>query len=152
MNLQGDSWFTLHNGKTHLTQAIGHEVCRRGRDAFFSKTHKLIDDLTDPGYPRRAARLWKRALSVDLLILDDFGFRRYEAKEAELLYALADERLGCGSTILTSNRPPEDWYGVFPDPVIGGAILDRLVSGAIKIIVEDAKSYRRFGLNDTKLG
>ncbi len=79
------------------------------------------------------------------MILDDFGFRKYETKEAELLYALADERLGSGSTVITSNRPAEDWYGVFPDPVIGGAILDRLVSGAIKIIVEQAKSYRKSG-------
>jgi len=40
------------------------------------------------------------------------------------LYAICDERLGSGSIILTSNRPAEDWYSVFPDPVIGGAILD----------------------------
>ncbi len=87
---------------------------------------------------------------MDLLVLDDFGFRRYDSKESELLYALADERLGSGSTIITSNRtsnrPPQDWYGVFPDPVIGGAVLDRLVSGAIKIIVEEAKSYRMYGV------
>ncbi|MBN2738902.1 MAG: ATP-binding protein [Spirochaetales bacterium] len=56
---------------------------------------------------------------------------------------MADERLGCSSTIITSNRPVVDWYGVFPDPVIGGAILDRFVSGAIKIVVEKAKSYRK---------
>jgi DNA replication protein DnaC len=83
--------------------------------------------------------------NVDLLVLDDFGFRRYDSKESEILYSLADLRLGSCSTILTSNRPAQDWYGVFPDPVIGGAILDRLVSGAIKIIVEKAKSYRKSG-------
>jgi DNA replication protein DnaC len=41
---------------------------------------------------------------MDLLILDDFGFRRLETKEAELFYTLVDERLGNGSTIVTSNR------------------------------------------------
>jgi DNA replication protein DnaC len=130
-------------GKTHLAQAIGHEVCRRGGDALFIKTHKLLEDLTDLSYPKKAERLWKRIRSVTLLILDDFGFRRYEAKEAECLYTLADERLGSSSTIITSNRPVVDWYGVFHDPVIGGAILDRFVSGAIKIVVEKAKSYRK---------
>jgi DNA replication protein DnaC len=137
-------------GKTHIAHAIGHEVCRRGKDALFSKTHKLLLDLTDVNYPRRAARLWKRVQSVDLLILDDFAFRRYETREAELLYSLADERLTNASTVLTSNRPTEDWYGVFPDPVIGGAILDRFVSGAIKIVVEKAKSYRKHGIHDRK--
>lgn len=130
-------------GKTHLAQALGHEVCRRGGDALFIKTHKLLEDLSNTFYPRRAERLWKSVRTVDLLILDDFGFRRYETKEAELLYSLADERLSASSTIITSNRPVIDWYGVFPDPVIGGAILDRFVSGAIQIIIDQADSYRK---------
>lgn len=132
-------------GKSHISQAIGHEVCRRGGDALFMKTQILLEELTNESYPRRAARLWKNIKNFDLLILDDFGFRRYDTKESEILYSLADFRLGCHSTIITSNRPAQDWYGVFPDPVIGGAILDRLVSGAIKLIVEKAKSYRKSG-------
>lgn len=132
-------------GKSHISQAIGHEVCRRGGDALFMKTQRLLEDLTNDSYPRRVARLWKLIRTVDLLILDDFGFRRYDGSEAEILYSLADLRLGNRSTIITSNRPAQDWYGVFPDPVIGGAILDRLVSGAIKLIVEKAKSYRKVG-------
>jgi DNA replication protein DnaC len=54
-----------------------------------------------------------------------------------------NECLGTGSIIITSNRPAEDWYGVFPDPVIGGAILDRLASAAIKLIFEKGQSYRK---------
>lgn len=84
-------------------------------------------------------------MTAKLLILDDFGFRRYDAKESELLYELSDERLSKATTMVTSNRLVEDWYGVFPDPVIGGAILDRLASGAIKLIVEKAKFYRKEG-------
>lgn len=132
-------------GKSHISQAIGHEVCRRGGEVMFTKTHKLLEQMLDAEYPRRATRLWKRVRSVQLLILDDFGFRRYDSREAELLYAICDERLGTGSIILTSNRPVEDWYSVFPDPVIGGAILDRLASGATKLIIEKGRSYRKEG-------
>lgn len=132
-------------GKTHISNAIAHEVCRRGHDALFFKTHKLLEQLDDPLYPKRAERLWKRCFSAKLLILDDFGFRRYDSKECELLYTLSDERLGKAATIITSNRPVEDWYAVFPDPVIGGAVLDRFASGAIKLIVERARSYRKEG-------
>ena len=132
-------------GKSHVVQAIGHEVCRRGSEALFIKTHKLLEQLSDDQYPRRAARLWKRLRTVSALILDDFGFRRYETNEAELLYAICDERLGNGSIILTSNRPAEDWYSVFPDPVIGGAVLDRLASPPIKLIIEKGRSYRKEG-------
>ncbi len=67
-------------GKTHIAQAIGHEVCRRGGDALFVKTQKLLECLTDDSYPRRAARLWKQIKTMDLLVLDDFGFRRYTRK------------------------------------------------------------------------
>jgi DNA replication protein DnaC len=137
-------------GKTHLAHAIGHEVTRRGHDALFTKTHKLLEQLVDDSYPRRVERLWKRCVSAKLLILDDFGFRRYDAKESELLYELSDERLGKATTIITSNRPVDDWYGIFPDPVIGGAILDRLASGAIKLIVERARSYRKEGKNSSE--
>lgn len=137
-------------GKTHIAQAIAHENCRRGQESLFAKTHKILEELTDPLNPKRVNRLWKRLIAVPLLILDDFGFRRYEAKEAELLYAISDERLGRGSTILTSNRPPDDWFSVFPDPVVGGAVLDRFVSGAIKIIIEKGKSHRKLDRKERK--
>jgi DNA replication protein DnaC len=65
--------------------------------------------------------------------------------ETELLYTLSDERLGEASIIVTSNRPPEDWFSVFPDPIVGGAIMDRLVSGAVKLIVTSGRSYRKEG-------
>jgi len=130
-------------GKTHIAKAIGHEVCRRGYDVIFRKTHKLLSQINDSSYARRADRIWKQAVSAKLLILDDFAFRNYDQREAEMLYALSDERLGSKSTIITSNRPVEDWFNVFPDPVIGGAILDRFVSGSIKLITAGGRSYRK---------
>jgi DNA replication protein DnaC len=117
----------------------------------FRKTTKLLEDLADPLASRRSQRLMKRCLTVELLVLDDFALRKLDQKESELLYALADERLGRASTILTSYRPPEDWYGAFPDPVIGGAILERLVSGAEKVIALKGRSYRKEGQQTQQL-
>jgi len=51
--------------------------------------------------------------------------------------------MGVFSTILTSNRSPQGWYSVFPDPIVGGAILDRMVSGAIKLVTSKGRSYRK---------
>ncbi len=130
-------------GKTHIAKAIGHEICRRGHDVIFRKTHKLLSEVNDDSYVRRSERIWKQAVSAKLLILDDFAFRAYDQREAEMLYALSDERLGKSSTIITSNRPVEDWFSIFPDPVIGGAILDRFVSGSIKLITAGGRSYRK---------
>jgi len=132
-------------GKTHIAKAIGHEVCRRGENVIFKKTGKLLQELMDLPHSGRTERLFKKCLKVGLLILDDFAFSKLDQKESEILYALADERLGRASTIITSNRPPQDWYGIFPDPVIGQAILDRLVSGAVKVITTKGRSYRKEG-------
>jgi len=134
-------------GKSYIAQALGHEACKRGFEVLFSKVHKLLTLLQDELHPRRAQTLLDRARTVDLLILDDFGFRAYTQDEAELLYTIADERLAKRSTIITSNRPPEDWYSVFQDPVTGGAILDRLVSGAVKLMTTKGRSYRKEGRN-----
>ena len=90
-------------------------------------------------------RLIRRVIRCELLILDDFALRKFTQDEVDILYSIVDSRQDFKSVILTSNRPPEDWIGVFPDMVVGGAILDRLVSGAIKIIIKDAKSYRKEG-------
>jgi len=132
-------------GKSHIAKAIGHEVCRRGENVLFKKTGKLLQELMKLPHNGRAERLFRKCVKAGLLILDDFAFRKFDQKESELLYGLADERLGRASTILTSNRPPQDWYGIFPDPVIGQAILDRLVSGAVKVITTKGKSYRKEG-------
>lgn len=129
-------------GKTHAVKAIGHEACRRGYQVLFRTTQKLLAEVLSDSQ-ERAQRILRRAVGVDLLILDDFAFRKLDQREAEMLYVLAEERLGRASTVLTSNRPPEDWYAIFPDPVVGGAILDRMVSSAIKIITTHGKSYRR---------
>lgn len=130
-------------GKTHIAKAIGYEICRRGYDVIFRKTHKLLSQVNDESYARRSERIWRQAVSAKLLILDDFAFRSYDQRESEMLYALSDERMGKSSTIITSNRPVEDWFNIFPDPVIGGAILDRFVSGSIKLITAGGRSYRK---------
>ena len=127
-------------GKTHIIKALGHEMCRRGYDVLFKKTNDLVNKLND--YSSKADRLLKKCVNADVLILDDFAFRKIDQKESEILYTLVDERLGRLPILITSNRPPQDWYGCFPDPVIGSAILDRLVSGAIKIIVDRGMTFR----------
>jgi DNA replication protein DnaC len=129
-------------GKTHVVKAIGHEACRRGYKVLFRSTQRLLGEVLSDS-AENADRALRRAIAVDLVVLDDFAFRKLDQKEAEMLYVLAEERVGRASTVLTSNRPPEDWYAIFPDPVVGGAVLDRMVSSAIKLISTSGKSYRR---------
>jgi len=128
-------------GKTHLAQALGHQACRQGYNVFFTKANRLLSDLGGG----RADDTWERRLrhylKPDLLILDDFALKEFTRTQAEDLYELIDQRYRSGSLLVTANRLPEDWYPLFPNPVIAESTLDRLVSRS-HVITLTGKSYR----------
>ncbi len=43
--------------------------------------------------------------------------------------------------VITANRAAEDWYSLFPNPVVAESILDRVVNGAHHIAMP-GRSYR----------
>ena len=67
----------------------------------------------------------RRYLKPHLLICDDFAMRDFSAQQSEDLYELIGERVRSASTITTSNRGPQDWYALFPNPVLAAVISTR---------------------------
>jgi DNA replication protein DnaC len=130
-------------GKTHLAQAIGHEACRRGYDVLFVKSVKMLRSL----HAARADQSWekriKKFLRPDLLIIDDFGLTALTPTQTEDFYEIVTERHLSSSMIINSNRPPQDWIPLFPDPVMANSALDRLAHHAHHIIIEGGESYRK---------
>jgi len=119
-------------GKTMIAQALGQLACRRGHTVLFTKTSRLLADLSG-GHADRTwhtrLRHWARPA---LLICDDFAMRDLTLPQADDLYELITERAG-RSLIITSNRTPADWYPLFPNPVVAESILDRLVNTAFHL-------------------
>jgi len=130
-------------GKTHLAQAIGHEACRRGYSVLFVKAVKMFRHL----FASRADQSWekqvKKYLYPDVLIIDDFGLTALTPMQAEDLYEIVTERHLKSSLIITSNRPPQDWVALFPDPVMANSALDRLSHHGHHIMIDEGESYRR---------
>jgi len=128
-------------GKTHLAQALGHQACRQSYSVLFTKANRLLSDLGGG----RADDTWenrlRRYLKPDLLIIDDFALKEFTKTQAEDLYELIDQRYRSSSMIVTANRSPEDWYPLFPNPVIAESALDRLISCS-HVIPLTGKSYR----------
>ncbi len=128
-------------GKTFIAQALGHQACRLGYSVLFMKTTRLLTDLGGG----RADGTWtvrlRRYLHPDVLILDDFGLKEFSVPQAEDIYELICERARSGSMVLTSNRSPQDWYGLFPNPVLAESALDRLINRAHHLTLV-GKSYR----------
>jgi DNA replication protein DnaC len=130
-------------GKTHLAQALGHEACRRGYEVLFVKSVKMLRSL----HAARADYSWekriKRLLRPDLLIIDDFGLTALTPTQAEDFYEIVTERHLNSSMIITSNRTPQDWIPLFPDPVMANSALDRVAHHAHHILIEGGESYRK---------
>lgn len=120
-------------GKTHLAKALGHQACRKNFSVRFYKFHQLFKELTQADLLGAIDKLLNKLLGADLLIIDDFAFKKIDQQNSEWLYTIVDARYGVKSIILTSNRAMSDWMSVFPDPVIAGAILDRLAHQAHQI-------------------
>lgn len=127
-------------GKTMIAQALGHQACRRGHAAVFTKTSRLLADLAGGHADRSWAVRLRRWARPALLILDDFGMRELSAAQADDLYELITERTG-RPLVLTSNRSPADWYPLFPNPVVAESLLDRLINTSHQILM-DGPSYR----------
>lgn len=133
-------------GKTHLARALGHCACRKTLRVRFMSFNTFLHELKKAQVTERTARFTKRLIKQDLLIIDDFAFRKIDQWQSERLYEIVDRRYRVGSTILTSNRALSDWLGIFPDPVIGGAILDRLTHQSHQIQLKGESVRKKLGL------
>ena len=127
-------------GKTHVAQALGHVACRRGYSVLFTKTSRLLADLAGGHADRSWEQRLRRWARPALLILDDFAMREFTTAQADDLYELVTERRG-KSLVFTANRAAEDWYSLFPNPVVAESILDRVVNRAHHLHM-DGRSYR----------
>lgn len=134
-------------GKTHLARGLGHAACRALHPVRFFKFNELFSELETllEGQNRRG---WRKLIGQDLIIIDDFAFRRISQHQSEQLYQLVDTCYRTTSIILTSNRALPDWLEVFPDPVIGGAILDRLAHTAHQITLKGESIRKKLRLKN----
>jgi hypothetical protein len=91
-----------------------------------------------------ACRVMAHYLKPDLLILDDMGLKQLPKRSGEYLFEIIMRRHQLRSTMMTSNRPLEDWGKLLGDVPAATAILDRLLANA-EILQITGKSYRMRG-------
>lgn len=114
-------------GKSHLAQAIGQAVIQQGYRALYREAHKLLEDLAEATLDGTRKEQMELFSSVPLLIIDDLGMRKLPATAAEDLLEIVMRRYEHASTLLTSNRPVEDWGKLLGDSAAVTAMLDRLL-------------------------
>jgi len=110
-----------------LAQAIGQAAILQGYKVLYREVHVLLDELADAlaGGTRKDYVQW--VATFPLLILDDFGMRKLPHTAAEDLLEIVMRRYERFSTLLTSNRPVEDWGKLLGDVAAVSSMLDRLL-------------------------
>ena len=128
-------------GKSHLAQAIGYHVIKAGFHVLYSSIFDLVRQLQADLSPAEQDRTLKLYLKPDLLIIDDMGLKVLPPKSGEVLLEVILRRYEVRSTLMTSNRPVEEWGKLLNDVPAATAILDRLLHHA-DIIELKGRSYR----------
>ena len=117
-------------GKSHLAQAVGHAAIQQGYRVLYREAHVLLEELADAQLAGERKAYIERVSTVPLLIIDDLGMRKLPATAAEDLLEIVMRRYERTSTMLTSNRPVEDWGKLLGDAAAVTAMLDRLLHHA----------------------
>ena len=110
-----------------MAQAIGQCAIQQGYKVLYGETHILLDELADAVAGGTRKEYMESVATVPLLIIDDFGMRKLPHTAAEDLLEIIMRRYERFSTLLTSNRPVEDWGKLLGDVAAVSAMLDRLL-------------------------
>jgi DNA replication protein DnaC len=128
-------------GKSHLAQSIGRALIHAGYTVYYRSIFDTVRDLLHEEAFDGHDRIMNQYLKPDLLILDDMGMKQLPKRSGEFLFEIIMRRHELRSTIMTSNRPLEDWGKLIGDVPAATAILDRFLQDA-ELIEITGKSYR----------
>jgi len=128
-------------GKSHLAQAIGYQAIKAGYTAFYRSIFDVVRDFLHEEAFGNEEKILSKYLKPDLLIIDDMGMKQLPKRSGEYLFEIVMRRHEIRSTIMTSNRPIEDWGKLIGDVPSATAILDRFLHHA-EFITITGRSYR----------
>jgi DNA replication protein DnaC len=128
-------------GKSHLVQAIGYQAIKAGFLVLYRSIFDVVRDFLHDDVLGQDDKVLAKYLKPDLLIIDDMGMKQLPKRSGEYLFEIVMRRYEKRSTMMTSNRPLEDWGKLLGDVPAATAILDRFLHHA-DIIQITGKSYR----------
>lgn len=128
-------------GKSFLVQALGYQAIKSGHVVYYRSVFDVVRDFLQDEALGGEERVLTKYLKPDLLIIDDMGMRQLPKRSGEFLFEVIMRRHEVKSTMMTSNRPLEDWGKLVGDVPAAAAILDRFLHHA-EVINITGKSYR----------
>lgn len=121
------------SGKTWIACALGHNACVMGITVRYYRVSRLFLALAQAKADGSYNRLLGRLAKVGLLIIDDWGLENITTPQRYDLMEIMDDRYGESSTVMISQLPVSEWYGVIGDNTVADAILDRIVHNSHRL-------------------
>ena len=128
-------------GKSHVAKALALMAVQRGYKVMYRETHQLLEDITEARELGMIRKYRAQIKSVDLLLIDDLFLRKLPPSAGDELADLLMSRYEKASTLITSNRPFDDWGKLLGDVVVVTPLLDRLMHHG-HLLKFDGKSWR----------
>jgi len=129
-------------GKSFMACAFGHKACVHRHHVGYYNCMKLFSHLkyckADGSYFKEMNKIKKQ----DLVILDDFGLKPFDADSRLMLLEMLEDRHGSKSIIISSQITTDKWFNLIGDATIADAICDRLLHTSHKIHI-DGDSMRK---------
>ena len=128
-------------GKSFLAQALGYQAVKSGFLVYYRSIFDVVRDFMQDEVFSGDDKVLARYLKPDLVIIDDMGMKQLPKRSGEFLFEIIMRRYEVKSTMMTSNRPVDDWGKLLGDVPAACAILDRFLHHA-ELIEITGESYR----------
>jgi DNA replication protein DnaC len=128
-------------GKSHVARALATAAVRRGFKVLYREAHQLIEDITEARELGQLRKLRAQIRAAELLLIDDLFLRKLPTHAGDELADVLMARHEKASTIITSNRPLDDWTRLLGDVVVVTPLLDRLMHHG-HLLKFEGKSWR----------
>lgn len=129
-------------GKTFIACALGNSAARSGYPVLYFRAPRLFELLLQARADGSHLKTLAKIAKSKLLIIDDFLLAPLSDRERRDFLEIIEDRYSSGSTVITSQCPPQDWHVNIGNPTIADAICDRLLHNAAKINLE-GDSFRK---------
>ena len=130
-------------GKSHVAKAVAHAAIQAGYQVAYREAQGFFEDIFEATQTGKRKKLFKLFCCADLLVIDDLFLKKRLPQTAadDLLDVILERYRHRKSTMITSNRPLEDWGKLLGDNATASAILDRLLHRG-HLLKFEGKSYR----------
>lgn len=143
-------------GKTMLAKNLIHRALLAGYKTRFTPASQMLNDLASQDGASARLKTLRKYTSPDLLVIDELGYLSYDNRYADLLYEVINGRYLKSPTILTTNKPFQEWGEIFPNAGCVVTLVDRLMHKAEVVVIEGAsfrqrEAQERAALRDKKI-